>query len=36
MLFTRTIISLSLATFALTIPVAQPQAVGDLGGVGTS
>ena len=36
MLFIRTILSLSLATFALAIPVAQPQAVGDLGGVGTS
>ena len=32
----RTILSLSLATFTLAIPVAQPQAVGDLGGVGTS
>ena len=36
MLFIRTILSLSLATFSLAIPVAQPHAVGDLGGVGTS
>ena len=32
----RTILSLALAAFALAIPVAQPHAVGDLGGVGTS
>ena len=36
MLFIRTILSLSLATFSLAIPVAQPQAVRDLGDVGTS
>ena len=32
----KTILMLSLAAFALAVPVAQPQAVGELGAVGTS